>query len=101
MVGGIFGVLISNISFFVSNKSLNYYFFSFFSSSIWFMPILSTIGSVYFPVERRMRIFKRIDQGWAEFFGAQQIFVYFISFSRTNQVFQFNNVKIYFTLFLF
>lgn len=101
IVGGVLGYLISNINFFSYNKSLNYYFFSFFSSSIWFIPSLSTISVVYFPISIRFKIFKILDQGWFEFFGIQQIFKFFLRGSSFIQVIQFNSLKIHLTLFVF
>jgi len=101
LLGGCLGFFISNINFFSFNKSINYYFFSFFFSSIWFMPGLSTIGVVYLPVGAGLIIVKRLDQGWIEVFGAQQGFNYFLNFSKINQIFQFNNLKIYLVLFVF
>lgn len=101
LLGGIFGFLISNISLFSFNKSKNLYFFSFFFRRIWFMPALSTLGVIYFPVNLGMKILKSLDQGWIEFFGAQQFFLYFTNFSKINQIIQFNNLKIYFFLLIF
>lgn len=101
LIGGIAGHLVSNISFFSFNKSLNYYLFSFFSSSIWFIPTLSTVGTVYYPVSFSFKLFKNLDQGWFEFFGIQQIFKIFISISGIVQFIQFNNLKIHLTLFVF
>lgn len=101
LLGGFLGFIIANISFFSFNKSLNLYFFSFFSSSMWFMPLISTICVVNIPVNIRFKIYKNIDQGWFEFFGIQQIFKYFINFSVFNQIIQFNNLKLYLVVFSF
>ena len=101
LVGGIFGYMVSNINFFSFNKSLNLYMFSFFSSSIWFIPTLSTIGSVYYPILFRFKLYKNLDQGWFEYFGIQQIFKIFIKFSTIIQFIQFNNLKIHLSLFVF
>lgn len=101
LIGGFSGYIISNIGFFSFNKSLNYYLFSFFSSSIWFIPPLSTIGAVYYPVSFSFKLFKNLDQGWFEFFGIQQIFKIFIGVSSMVQFIQFNNLKIHLTLFVF
>nr|YP_010321631.1 NADH dehydrogenase subunit 5 [Glyptotendipes tokunagai]UKO31624.1 NADH dehydrogenase subunit 5 [Glyptotendipes tokunagai] len=101
LIGGFIGFLISNISFFTFNKSLNYYLFSFFSSSMWFMPSLSTIGVVYYPISFSFKLFKNLDQGWFEFFGIQQIFKIFMGMSSIVQFIQFNNLKIHLTLFVF
>lgn len=100
-IGGVAGYLISNINFFSFNKSLNYYLVSFFSSSIWFMPSLSTIGVVKHPINLSFKLFKNLDQGWFEFFGIQQIFKIFINVSSIIQFIQFNNLKIHLTLFVF
>lgn len=101
IIGGILGYLISNINFFSFNKSLNYYLFSFFSRSIWFIPSLSTIGVTYFPLSISFKLFKNLDQGWLEFFGIQQTFKIFIKVSSIVQFVQFNNLKIHLTLFVF
>nr|YP_010580006.1 NADH dehydrogenase subunit 5 [Chironomus javanus]UZS77045.1 NADH dehydrogenase subunit 5 [Chironomus javanus] len=101
IVGGLLGYLISNINFFSFNKSLNYYLFSFFSSSMWFMPSLSTIGVTYYPLSFSFKLFKNLDQGWLEFFGIQQIFKIFMKISGVVQFIQFNNLKIHLTLFVF
>lgn len=101
LLGGVLGGLISNVNFFSFNKSLNLYFFSFFSRAIWFIPLFSTIGLIFVPLNRGLRIFKSLDQGWIEFFGIQYFFFYFLNFSKINQLFQFNNLKIYMLLFIF
>lgn len=101
LIGGFSGFLISNINFFSFNKSLTYYFFSYFSCSIWFIPLISTVGLVFFPLNFGIKIFKNLDQGWIEYFGIQQFFIYFIKISKLNLLFQFNNLKIYFIIFVF
>jgi len=101
LIGGLRGFFISNINFFSFNKSLNYYFFSFYSCSMWFMPRISTIGVTSFPLIFGLKILKSLDQGWVEFFGIQQFFLYFINFSKFNLLFQINNLKIYFIIFVF
>lgn len=100
-IGGIVGFIISKINFFSFNKSLNFYFFSYFSSSMWFLPLISTVGVIFFPINFGLKIFKSLDQGWEEFFGIQQFFKYFVKISKFNILFQFNNLKIYFIIFVF
>lgn len=101
LLGGTFGFLIANINFFSFNKSLSFYFFSYFFSRIWFIPIISTFGINFFPINSGLKILKSLDQGWVEYFGVQQFFSYFINFSKISQGFQFNNLKIYFSFFVF
>nr|YP_009169965.1 NADH dehydrogenase subunit 5 [Polypedilum vanderplanki]ALD88424.1 NADH dehydrogenase subunit 5 [Polypedilum vanderplanki] len=101
VLGGIIGVLCSKLVFFSYNKSLSFYLFSFFSCSMWFMPLISTMGVVFYPLNYGFKMFKFIDSGWAEFFGSQQIFQYFVKMSSFLQMVQFNNLKIHLSLFCF
>lgn len=100
-LGAILGIFLSNISFYGLNKSLKFYFFSYFSSCIWFLPFFSTIGVSFFPLKISIDLFKSLDQGWFEFFGIQKIFKIFIIFSQIFQIIQFNNLKIYLIFFIF
>jgi len=101
-IGGFVGFSLSFINFYYkNNKSLNYYFFSYFSRSIWFLPFLSTIGVSFFPLNQRLQIFKNLDHGWIEFFGIQFLYQYFVKFSQIRQVLQVNRLKIYLIIFVF
>nr|YP_010728535.1 NADH dehydrogenase subunit 5 [Endochironomus tendens]WEF49776.1 NADH dehydrogenase subunit 5 [Endochironomus tendens] len=100
-LGGLIGFFMSNLKNFSLNKSLSFYLFSFFSCSMWFMPLISTIGVTYFPIMMSFNLFKLVDQGWVEFFGTQQIFKYFSKLSMFFQILQFNNLKIHLVLFSF
>nr|YP_010728431.1 NADH dehydrogenase subunit 5 [Endochironomus pekanus]WEF49659.1 NADH dehydrogenase subunit 5 [Endochironomus pekanus] len=101
ILGGLIGFFLSNVKNFSMNKSLNFYLFSFFSCSMWFMPLISTVGVVYFPVNMSLKLFKLVDQGWIEFFGTQQIFKYFSKLSMFIQILQFNNLKVHLVMFIF
>nr|YP_010397506.1 NADH dehydrogenase subunit 5 [Pagastia tianmumontana]UQJ73376.1 NADH dehydrogenase subunit 5 [Pagastia tianmumontana] len=98
--GGILGYIISNISLYFFNKSLSFYFSSFFMSSMWFMPNLSTSGSIFYPLFLGMTVIKSFDQGWSEYFGGQQIYNLMSYFSMFNQFLQNNNLKIYLMSFI-
>nr|YP_010155465.1 NADH dehydrogenase subunit 5 [Haemagogus spegazzinii]QQX45045.1 NADH dehydrogenase subunit 5 [Haemagogus spegazzinii] len=95
ILGGMFGYLISNIKLFFFNKSLNFYNFSFFSGSMWFMPVVSTIGVIKWPLILGMYSFKSFDQGWSEYFGGQILYKQLKNYSLYIQEFQNNNLKIY------
>lgn len=100
--GGFLGFLLARIkNCYENNKSLSYYFFSYYSRIIWFLPFLSTIGVSFTPLKQGFKIFKNLDQGWIEFFGITYLYSYFIKYSQINQILQFNNIKIYLTLFVF
>lgn len=100
ITGGILGYLISNVSLYFYNKSLNNYFSSFFIRSIWFIPTLATRGSIFYPLLLGIRVIKSFDQGWREYFGGQHIYKIIRYFSIFNQFLQNNNLKIYLIRFV-
>nr|YP_010397480.1 NADH dehydrogenase subunit 5 [Diamesa loeffleri]UQJ73350.1 NADH dehydrogenase subunit 5 [Diamesa loeffleri] len=100
ITGGVLGYLVSNVSLYFFNKSLNNYFSSFFMSSMWFMPTLATSGSIFYPLLLGMSVIKSFDQGWSEYFGGQHIYKIMSYFSMFNQFLQNNNLKIYLMSFV-
>nr|YP_010022726.1 NADH dehydrogenase subunit 5 [Polleniopsis mongolica]QOP39574.1 NADH dehydrogenase subunit 5 [Polleniopsis mongolica] len=101
MMGGIMGYLISNVSVFFFNKTLNNYDFSYFLGSMLFMPYISTYGIIYFNLMIGKMVVKSFDQGWSEYFGGQQLYLILNKNSQLNQVLQNNNLKIYLLSFIF
>nr|AKN78891.1 NADH dehydrogenase subunit 5 [Ochlerotatus vigilax] len=95
ITGGFMGYLISNVKLFFFNKSIEFYNFSFFSGSMWFMPVISTIGVVKWPLILGMYSYKSFDQGWSEYFGGQMLYKQLKNYSLYVQEFQNNNLKIY------
>lgn len=100
IIGGILGYLISNISLKFFNKSLNYYKISYFRGSIWNIPILSTLGLIYYPLTIGKGVYDNIDQGWREQLGSQNIYNVFVKGTLINQILQNNNLKIYLLRFV-
>nr|YP_009689689.1 NADH dehydrogenase subunit 5 [Trichoprosopon pallidiventer]QEE94431.1 NADH dehydrogenase subunit 5 [Trichoprosopon pallidiventer] len=100
IMGGILGYLISNITFFFKNKSLYYHKMSFFVGSMWFMPVISTLGIVKMPLILGLNCFKIFDQGWSEYFGGQMMYYQLKNYSLYIQEFQNNNLKIYLLSFM-
>nr|YP_010999353.1 NADH dehydrogenase subunit 5 [Cricotopus triannulatus]WPM93199.1 NADH dehydrogenase subunit 5 [Cricotopus triannulatus] len=101
IIGGLSGYMISNVSLYFSNKSLNCYLFSFMNMSMWYMPILSTLGLVKYPLLLGFNTMKSFDQGWSEYMGAQNFYFLIKQFSLINQFMQNNNLKIYLMMFIF
>lgn len=101
VIGGIAGYLISNVRFYFYNKSLNYYLFRFINISIWFIPFLSTIGVLNYPLLLGFKTIKSFDQGWSEFLGGQNFYYLTKYLSFINQYLQNNNLKIYLIIFAF
>jgi NADH-ubiquinone oxidoreductase chain 5 len=100
IVGAIRGYLISNISLKFYNKSLNYYKITYFRGRIWNMPVLSTLGIIYYPLIIGKNVYDNIDQGWREQLGSQNIYKLFIQGAMVNQMLQNNNLKIYLLSFV-
>nr|YP_010895295.1 NADH dehydrogenase subunit 5 [Toxomerus saphiridiceps]WJW73886.1 NADH dehydrogenase subunit 5 [Toxomerus saphiridiceps] len=100
IVGGLMGYLISNISLFMMNKSLNYYYISMFVGSMWFMPYISTYGMVNYSLKIGMNVVKNFDQGWSEFLGSQNLYKQLMINSQLINYLQNNNMKIYLLIFV-
>jgi NADH-ubiquinone oxidoreductase chain 5 len=63
IVGGLVGYIISNISLYFYNKSLNNYILRNFIGSMWFIPYLSTYGIIKYPLMLGGVVVKSFDQG--------------------------------------
>nr|AUB29956.1 NADH dehydrogenase subunit 5 [Neoceratitis asiatica] len=98
--GGLIGYLISNVSLYYFNKSLNSYIMSYYFGSMWFMPFISTYGIVNYPLILGGMVFKSFDQGWSEFLGGQNLYNQLMKYSKYNFIMYSNNLKIYFMLFV-
>nr|UOU85312.1 NADH dehydrogenase subunit 5 [Mycomya fimbriata] len=101
LMGAIFGYLISLVSLFHFNKSLNFSYITMFTGGMWFMPILSTFGMIFYPLKIGLQIVKSMDQGWSEYMGGQNLYNFLTILSKYYQYFQNNMLKIYLLTFLF
>lgn len=93
-IGGISGYLISLCSLYFYNKSLFLINTRTFFITIWFIPFLSTIYINKFPLYVGGLI-KISDQGWSEYFGANNMFKILINFTKIFQIIHYNNIKLY------
>nr|YP_010883353.1 NADH dehydrogenase subunit 5 [Rhingia formosana]WIF29679.1 NADH dehydrogenase subunit 5 [Rhingia formosana] len=100
IIGGLLGYLLSKISLFFSNKSLNNYFISMFVGSMWFMPYISTYGIINYSLKLGMSVVKNFDQGWSEFVGSQNLYKQLVTYSQFNYMLQNNNLKVYLMIFV-
>jgi NADH-ubiquinone oxidoreductase chain 5 len=74
--------------------SVNWYSSLFFYGSMWFIPLLSTYGVSFWPLEVGYRTVKVFDFGWIEYFGGQGIYCASYNLSRVKW-FQFNGLRIF------
>ena len=100
IIGGLVGYLISKISLYFINKSLNNYYLSIFIGSIWFIPYISTYGIINYSLKLGINVVKNFDQGWSEFLGSQHLYNQLINYSQFNYIIQNNNLKIYLLIFV-
>nr|YP_009563687.1 NADH dehydrogenase subunit 5 [Eristalis tenax]QAX27165.1 NADH dehydrogenase subunit 5 [Eristalis tenax]UXG18984.1 NADH dehydrogenase subunit 5 [Eristalis tenax] len=100
IMGGLVGYLMSKISLYFMNKSLNNYYLSMFIGSMWFMPYISTYGIINYSLKLGMNVVKNFDQGWSEFLGSQHLYNQLINYSQFNYIIQNNNLKIYLLIFV-
>nr|YP_010895178.1 NADH dehydrogenase subunit 5 [Meliscaeva auricollis]WJW73717.1 NADH dehydrogenase subunit 5 [Meliscaeva auricollis] len=100
IVGGLVGYLISNVSLFMTNKSLNNYYISVFAGSMWFMPYISTYGIINYSLKIGMNVVLNFDQGWSEFMGSQNLYKQLMINSQFMNFLQNNNLKVYLMIFI-
>nr|QVL29142.1 NADH dehydrogenase subunit 5 [Ceratitis fasciventris] len=100
ILGGLIGYLISNVSLYYFNKSLNSYLMSYYFGSMWFMPYISTYGIINYPLIVGGIVSKSFDQGWSEFLGGQNLYNQLVKYSQYSSFMHNNNLKIYLMLFI-
>lgn len=99
-MGGLIGYYLSNWNLFIKTKLLKNKIFIWLFGSIWFLPIISTEGVVYFPLNLGNKYIKTIDIGWLENFGGQNMNFYLIKWANYFQYIQNNSLKLFIILFL-
>nr|ALO70640.1 NADH deshydrogenase subunit 5 [Lathrobium brunnipes] len=95
LMGVWIGYELSNFYLSYSLNSLKFLKTSLFFSSMWNMPILSTFGASYYPIYIGELAYKKIDQGWSEYLGSQNLFKNLKQSSMFMQFLFNNNLKIY------
>nr|ALO77118.1 NADH deshydrogenase subunit 5 [Entiminae sp. GENSP01] len=83
---------------FYLSYQLNYFKFynlSMFSANMWNLPILASLGIIYYPLFLGKRYLKSFDQGWMEYYGGQNLFSSLSLMSRSLQLLSRNHLKIY------
>nr|YP_009971754.1 NADH dehydrogenase subunit 5 [Cucujus mniszechi]QNG56464.1 NADH dehydrogenase subunit 5 [Cucujus mniszechi] len=80
-------------------KSLYWYKSSMFFSSMWNMPIISTLGVNFYPIYLGGK-YKMFDQGWIELYGSKALVINLVNYSSLLQFILKNHLKIYFMLMM-
>nr|AML26039.1 NADH dehydrogenase subunit 5 [Staphylinidae sp. BMNH 1274248] len=95
------GIEFSLFTLSYSLKSMKMMSFSLFFSSMWNMPLLSTMGVNYNLTNLGKMYYLSLDQGWSEYIGAQKIFNVMKKMSLLNHFIFMNNLKVFFLLMVF
>nr|YP_010288408.1 NADH dehydrogenase subunit 5 [Aleochara curtula]UKO31676.1 NADH dehydrogenase subunit 5 [Aleochara curtula] len=98
MLGMILGMEFSYFSLSYDLKSFKFMNFSYFFSLMWNLPIISTFCMNYYFTNLGKLYYLKIDQGWSEYYGSQNLFKNFMNSSKFFQLLFFNNIKIFFLL---
>nr|YP_009227921.1 NADH dehydrogenase subunit 5 [Tetraclitella divisa]AII19594.1 NADH dehydrogenase subunit 5 [Tetraclitella divisa] len=93
ILGSFFGFFMSHSSFFLNNTHFSYLIW--FSSSMWFLPYLSSQPLSYYPLKTGFEIMKLGDMGWLEYLGGQGLSNLIQEFSLKIQVFSVNSLKVF------
>lgn len=99
-VGAWIGLEAAKFGLGIKVKRLNYYRRVSFGGSMWFIPILFTLGVSKLPLVSSYNVGITGDQGWSELLGGQGLFRGALWASTQTQELQQNDLKIYLTGFV-
>nr|YP_010713914.1 NADH dehydrogenase subunit 5 [Plesionika izumiae]WDD39134.1 NADH dehydrogenase subunit 5 [Plesionika izumiae] len=95
LIGGLIGYFINIMASNWMLKMLSFYNVVSFSSSMWFMPFLSTVGASKGVLAVGVKCYEVSDSGWSEYYGGQGIFNLSMKFSKYFQKVEDSGIKIY------
>nr|YP_010946590.1 NADH dehydrogenase subunit 5 [Margattea multipunctata]WGO57308.1 NADH dehydrogenase subunit 5 [Margattea multipunctata] len=100
MIGGFMGYELSKIKLGGDLIFFNLINLVYFISMMWYMPYISTYGLSRAPLYLGYSVCKVFDFGWNEYFGSHGLFTWMIYMSKINQIWQFNNLKVYLMFYI-
>nr|WGT87255.1 NADH dehydrogenase subunit 5 [Sclomina erinacea] len=100
LFGGWLGYEFSMIGLFNPIFFLNYYSFTWFLGSMWFMPMFSTfmLYDKFFILSKKYD--SVMDSGWGEYVISSGPISFFSGLSKILNLYQFNNVKVFMLMFI-
>nr|YP_009995266.1 NADH dehydrogenase subunit 5 [Ochthebius remotus]QNP09656.1 NADH dehydrogenase subunit 5 [Ochthebius remotus] len=101
LFGGWLGYELNNFKLNYKLKFMMLYKMSLFSSNMFNMPFIFTFGINFYPIILGNFYYKKMDQGWSEYMGSQNIFYNFKMMSKFVSILLNNNLKIYMILLSF
>nr|ALO76835.1 NADH deshydrogenase subunit 5 [Prostomis sp. PRO01] len=100
MIGIILGLIMSKFYLHYSNLSHQLLSFSWFFSSMWYLPYISTLSVNLYPIKTGKIYFNKLDQGWGEFYGSSMVGNLLTKNSKYLQIVLDNNIKVFFILLI-
>nr|YP_010422514.1 NADH dehydrogenase subunit 5 [Penthe kochi]USG58929.1 NADH dehydrogenase subunit 5 [Penthe kochi] len=97
-IGMILGIEMSKFSLSYSNNSMNMLNISFFFSSMWNMPYISTLGINSYAIKIGSILNNNLDQGWSEYYGSNMISKLLMLNSKNFELVFNNSIKNFFFL---
>nr|ALO76639.1 NADH deshydrogenase subunit 5 [Melyridae sp. GENSP01] len=101
VLGVLVGLEASKMGFSFSESLVNNISLKSFLGSMWNMPLISTLGVNYWFLVAGKSYYKKIDQGWSEYLGAQNLYKSLTQLAKFNQIVFSNNFKVYLLLLVF
>nr|QVM79238.1 NADH dehydrogenase subunit 5 [Grammoptera ruficornis] len=92
------GYEMAKFKFYYTLKSLSSLNLTTFLGTMWNMPFISTYGINYYPIFMGELYTKIFDQGWLEYYGGQNLFLFLKLSSQFFQFFSNNHLKVYFLM---
>nr|DAD54572.1 TPA_inf: NADH dehydrogenase subunit 5 [Panstrongylus lignarius] len=99
-LGGWLGYELSLVSYGEFLLSMRFYFLSFFSGSMWFMPYFSTLMIYGKSFYLSSAYYEIMDGGWGEYSVSNSFLLLGSLMSKLINYYQFNNVKIFMVVFV-
>nr|AOY39753.1 NADH dehydrogenase subunit 5 [Hylastes opacus] len=98
--GGYLGYEMNYIYYFYQSKFLIFYKMSMFMGKMWELPMVSTYGLNYYILYLGKLYYKKIDQGWLEFYGSKGLLNVMMYSSQVLQMLSKNHLKFIFFISL-
>nr|AFP16896.1 NADH dehydrogenase subunit 5 [Peploptera acromialis] len=98
IAGGLLGYEVSKVSFNYTLSEKIGFQLKQFLGNMWNMPIISTVGVSFLPVQSGKNFYTIFDQGWFEYYGSKSITLGLKNNSVFLQAFSVNHLKVYFLL---
>nr|ATN41122.1 NADH dehydrogenase subunit 5 [Endopterygota sp. 25 LC-2017] len=99
LIGGMSGYYFSQWVLYLKSKTKKNLLMIHFMGSMWFLPMIFTLGVVFSPLKLSMNYMKSVDYGWSEKFGGQNLNYNLSLISKYLQILQNNSLKIYLMFF--